>query len=162
MKISKKCEYAINALQYLARNGGRGPIQIREIARDENIPRKFLENILFELKKRGILISIRGTGGGYQFNRDPGKVILAEVIRYIDGPVAPAPCVSRAAYSSCPLKKEKSCSLKPVMDQVRQSIADILENVTIRDLVTGKISPLPKKTRKKKVLDYSVLSMNMD
>jgi Rrf2 family protein len=161
MKLSKKCEYAISALSNLALKMDRGPVLIKTISDQEKIPKKFLESILYELKKRGIVISIRGSGGGYRLNRDPREISLAEVIRNIDGSLAPTLCVSEAAYSFCPLDKERSCKIKPVMSRIRESIAEILENISIHE-INEKKPVQPTRKRRKKVIDYSGLSMNMD
>ena len=135
MKLSKKGEYALMAMIYLSFNKDR-KVTIHEIADTEKIPVKFLEQILLELKKAGMLRSKTGSGGGYELLRDPGDINLAEVIRIIDGPLAPINCVSKRAYMKCP--QENTCRLRDVMLNVRNSIAQILENVTFADLCKTK------------------------
>lgn len=132
MKISKKGEYALRAIIYLALKSQDGPVQIREISEKEKIPEKFLEQILLELKKAGILQSKRGAGGGYGLIKPPKEINLAQVIRIIDGPLAPLSCVSKWAHVSCP--EEESCGLYSVMLEVRNALAAMLEGFTIADV----------------------------
>ncbi|MDZ7332458.1 MAG: Rrf2 family transcriptional regulator [candidate division KSB1 bacterium] len=132
MKISKKGEYALRAMIYLALNYDKGTVQIRDIAKRENIPEKFLEQILLTLKKAGLLQSRQGIGGGYSLIRPPNEISLAEVIRIIDGPLAPLSCVSQWAYVKCP--EEQNCGLYSVMLDVRNAIASMLENLTFEDV----------------------------
>ena len=101
MILSKKTRYAIVALTRLAREYGKGPLQIREIAEDERIPQSFLENILLDLRKMGILGSKLGKAGGYFLLKKPGDVNLADVIRHFEGTVALMYCVSERAYQPC-------------------------------------------------------------
>lgn len=132
MKLSKKGEYALMAMIVLSMNNNR-TMQIREIAQSENIPVKFLEQILLELKKAGLLESKRGAGGGYRLLKQPSKITLARVIRIIDGPLAPINCVSQMAHIKCP--KERTCGLYKTMLDVRNAISDILEGVTFQDII---------------------------
>lgn len=132
MKISRKGEYALRAMICLSLNFKKGLVSIREIADRENIPKKFLEQILIELKKAGILESIRGAGGGYRLIKSPDEVSLAQVVRIMDGPLAPLSCVSRMAYVGCPY--ESSCGLYSVMLEVRNAIAEILEGTTFAEV----------------------------
>src|SRR5919107_6276962 len=99
--ISKKAKYAIKALKVLTEEFGKGPVLISYISAKENIPKKFLEAILLELRHHGILQSQKGKGGGYLLRVDPGRVNLAQVLRVIDGPIAPTPCVSLNFYVRC-------------------------------------------------------------
>jgi len=132
VKLTRKGEYALRAVLVLSDNFGKGPLKIREIAREENIPIKFLEQILLELKKTGVLQSKPGIGGGYSLVRPPGEISLAEIIRIIDGPLAPLRCVSQYAPIKCP--DEKNCGLYEVMKRVRDCTANILENTTFADI----------------------------
>ena len=115
----------------LSLNYGGDPLRIGEISEREKIPKKFLEQILLELKKAGLLRSRRGAGGGYSLIKPPREITFAQVIRIIDGPLAPLGCVSKHAYVSCP--DEKSCGLYRVMLDVRNATARILEGVTFAD-----------------------------
>jgi len=132
--LSKKTQYAFKALMYLAQKKEEGPVLIAEISRKKKIPLKFLENILLELKKSGILDSKKGKGGGYFFAKDPNKVYLAEVLRLIDGPIALLPCVSLHFYQRCKNCDEKNCGLHKVMCEVRDANLAILENRTVADI----------------------------
>ena len=143
MKISKKGEYALKAMLHLSLNYRNGPVQIREIAEREKIPVKFLEQILLELRKAGLLKSKRGAGGGYSLIKPPQEINLAQVIRIVDGPLAPLPCVSEWAHISCP--DEKNCGLYNVMREVRNAIARILEGVTFGDICHKTKTSLKKK-----------------
>ena len=134
--ISKKTRYAIIALTKLAREYGQGPIQIKEIAESEKIPQNFLENILLELRKLGILGSKLGKAGGYFLLRPPESVSLAEVVRHFEGTIALMYCVSEKAYQPCDLNKdENSCKLRTVFKEIRDTTFDILDKTSLRDLV---------------------------
>jgi len=132
--LSKKTQYAFKALMYLAQKKEDGPVLIAEISRKKKIPLKFLENILLELKKSGILESKKGKGGGYFFAKEPSKVYLAEVMRLIDGPIALLPCVSLHFYQRCKNCDENYCGLHRVMCEVRDANLAILENKTVADI----------------------------
>ena len=133
--LSKKSQYAFKALVYLSEHAKEGPVLISEIAEKKNIPLKFLENILLELRKAGILDSKKGKGGGYYFATNPCKVPLAKVMRLIDGPIALLPCVSLNFYEKCKDCDEINCGLKSMMIEVRDATLKVLENKTIADLV---------------------------
>lgn len=111
-----------------------GPVLIAEIAKKKRIPLKFLENILLELKKAGMLDSKKGKGGGYFFKEDPANIKLAKVMRLIEGPIALLPCVSLNFYEKCKDCDEKKCGLNKIMIQVRDNTLMILENKTVNDL----------------------------
>ncbi len=131
MKITKKGEYAMRALVDLALNYKKGMRQIQDIVREEAIPEKFLEQILLILKNAGFVESKRGMGGGYFLSRPPDKISLGEVIRIIDGPLAPLDCVS-SAHVNCP--KETACGIRSVMLDVENATAEILDHVTLADV----------------------------
>ena len=132
--LSKKTQYAFQALMYLSHEYEKGPVLIADIARKKRIPLKFLENILLELKKAGLLDSKKGKGGGYFFNIEPDKIPLAKVMRLIEGPIALLPCVSLNFYEKCHDCNEKKCGLNKVMIEVRDNTLKILENKTVADL----------------------------
>ena len=132
--LSMKTQYAFKALMYLAQKDSSGPVLIAEIADKKNIPLKFLENILLELKKAGVLDSKKGKGGGYFFNENPSKIKLARVMRLIDGPIALLPCVSINFYQQCKNCDEKNCGLSEVMKDVRDATLSILESKTVADI----------------------------
>ncbi len=133
--LSKKSQYAFKALGYLAERYDEGPVLIADISRKKKIPLKFLENILLELKKAGILDSKKGKGGGYFLKKDPAKVKVANVIRLVNGPIAMLPCVSLYFYERCKNCDEKHCSLHDMMVEVRDASLNILENRTLNDLI---------------------------
>ncbi len=132
--LSKKSQYAIKALSYLASRQQEGPVLISEIAAKKKIPIKFLENILLELKKGGILESKKGKGGGYYYKIDPSTVKVSTVLRMINGPIAMLPCVSLYFYERCKDCDEKQCTLHDLMLEVRDVTLAVLENRMLSDL----------------------------
>lgn len=133
--LSKKTKYALHALTYLGKNR-EGAVLIQSIADEHNISHKFLENILLELKKAGILGSKKGKGGGYYLIKDPKEIPLSRIIRLLDGPIALIPCVSLNYYEPCPeCKNEALCGMNKVMAQVRDQTLKVLENKTIQDIL---------------------------
>ncbi len=132
--LSMKTQYAFKALMYLAQKDTGEPVLIAEIAEKKTIPIKFLENILLELKKAGILDSKKGKGGGYFFNQRPSDVRLAKVIRLIEGPIALLPCVSLNFYQKCKNCDERHCGLSNVLKEVRDATLQILESKTVADI----------------------------
>ena len=135
--LSMKTQYAFKALMYMAQQDKQRPILIAEISDQKTIPLKFLENILLQLKKAGILDSKKGKGGGYLFAKNPTDIKLATVMRLIDGPISLLPCVSLYFYERCKNCDEKGCGLHTVMSQVRDANLKILEKKTIADLAKG-------------------------
>jgi Rrf2 family protein len=133
--LSKKTQYGLKALGYLAANFGEGPILISEIAKKKKIPIKFLENILLQLKTNGILQSKKGKGGGYFLADHPKKTTVAAAMRIIEGPIALLPCVSLNFYEKCKDCDEKTCGLKKVMISTRDATLKILEKKTLIDLI---------------------------
>ncbi|GAC1397547.1 MAG: Rrf2 family transcriptional regulator [Sediminibacterium sp.] len=132
--LSKKTQYAFKALTYIAEHKKDGPILIADISQKKKIPLKFLENILLELKKAGLLDSKKGKGGGYFFNVEPGKIPLAQVMRLIEGPIALLPCVSLNFYQKCTDCNEKKCGMNRIMIEVRDNMLKVLENKTVAEL----------------------------
>lgn len=136
--LSKKTQYAFRALTDLAENYGKGPTLIYDISSRKNIPLKFLENILNELKKADFLESKKGKGGGYILKVPPKKINLAAVIRIINGPIALLPCVSLNFYKRCEDCNEENCGLKRVMEITRDATLKILEKKTLADILANK------------------------
>jgi Rrf2 family protein len=133
--LSRKTKYALTALQRLAREEGRGPVLIAELARQDEMPRKFLELILLELKNHGLLESKRGKGGGYLLRKRADQITLGEVIRLFDGPLAPIPCASERQFKKCDDCPDfASCGTRLVMREVRDATAKILDNTTLAQL----------------------------
>lgn len=134
--ITAKTRYALKALCVLAKSPPGEPILIADIAEQEGIPRKFLELILSELKQHGILQSRKGRGGGYLLARTPETISLALVLRVLDGPIAPVPCLSRTAYQRCvECRDESTCSVRLVLKEAHDASLHVLENTTIADMV---------------------------
>jgi|TARA_B110000196_G_C21017911_1_gene601264 Rrf2 family protein len=133
--LSKKSQYAFRALTTLASHEGEGPLPISNIVKEHPISVKFLETILLELRKNDILGSKKGKGGGYFLLNPPEKISLAQVIRILDGPIAPLKCVSLNFYERCEDCNEVSCGLNKLMAEVRDASLKVLEKRTLRDLV---------------------------
>lgn len=152
--ISKKTKYGLKALIYLARKYEQGPILIADLAREERIPKKFLENILLILKNNGILQSRKGRGGGYYLGRPPAKITFGQAIRVMEGPLAPVPCVSEMAYARCTeCGSEATCGIRLVMKDVRDEMARILDGTSLAD-VLKKIDAAGEQHRD--VLDFCI------
>lgn len=133
--ISKKCKYAIKALLYLADNQNeKRSIFSTEIAEQETIPQKFLETILRELRNFQLLQSKRGKTGGYRLLKQPSEIKLVDLMRMMDGPVALLPCVSLNYYAPCEECDERTCTIKPVFEKVRDQTLEILRNTTIETM----------------------------
>ena len=132
--LSKKTQYALQALSYMVEKHSDAPILIAEIASQKNIPIKFLENILLELRKAGFLESKKGKHGGYFFAQAPEKIKLSSIFRIIEGPIALLPCVSLNFYEKCADCNEKKCGINKVMAAVRDNTLAILDNKTVADL----------------------------
>jgi Rrf2 family protein len=133
--LSKKSQYAFKALAYLTEKFNQGPVLISEISAKKKVPLKFLENILLELKKAGILESKKGKGGGYFLKKDPAQIRVATIVRLVNGPIAMLPCVSLYFYKRCDNCDETSCGLHDIMIQVRDATLAVMENKTLKDLL---------------------------
>jgi len=134
MKLSLRGEYALRALVVLGTQYQQPVVRIQAISDQQNIPKRFLEQILNELKSAGVVESKRGISGGYRLARPPEKINLAHVIRHMEGALAPVSCVSERFYAKCTCPDESKCAIRSVMKEVRDSIAKILENFTVADL----------------------------
>ncbi|MET0182692.1 MAG: Rrf2 family transcriptional regulator [Caulobacterales bacterium] len=135
--LTAKAKYALRALIELAKEeearGGR-PVMTSRIAERQNIPRRFLENILLDLSKQELVVSFRGKAGGYRLARSADLISFADIIRAIDGPLALTPCTSRIAYQRCAdCTDETVCSIRKTMIRVRNATADILQATTLAD-----------------------------
>lgn len=134
--LNKKTKYAFHALTYLGKQENGKPVLISEISDHTHVPRKFLESILLDMKKAGILTSRMGKGGGYYLLKDPKDIKLAEVIRMFSGAIALLPCVSLNYYEACAeCKDEARCGLNKIMKQVRVETLKILANKSLRDIL---------------------------
>lgn len=134
--ISKKTKYAINALVYLAKKEDKKPIRISDISESQNIPQKFLEAILLDLKKAGILASKKGKGGGYYMLKAPKDVNLAEVMRLFDGAIALLPCVTYNYYERCEeCIDEETCGIRDVFYEVRNKTVELLKKADLEQII---------------------------
>ncbi|HNQ73266.1 MAG TPA: Rrf2 family transcriptional regulator [Verrucomicrobiota bacterium] len=137
MKLTVRGQYALRAMQVLARNfrNDDSVIRIQAISSKQKIPKRFLEQILNDLKSAGLVVSKRGVAGGYRLKRPPQQISLAEIIRHIEGPLAPVSCVSKYFYEKCTCPDEAHCAIRSVMQEVRDWVADRMETTTLNDLV---------------------------
>lgn len=134
--LSKKTKYGLKALVFLASQKGKEPVQIAEIARQENISQKFLESILLSLRKTGFLGSKKGKGGGYYLIKDPKEVLMTDVMRVLEGPIAMVPCVSLNFYEKCDdCPDENTCSVNKLMLEVRDANLSVYRNNSLADLI---------------------------
>ena len=137
--LSQKARYALRAMLHLANQKRDEPTLIGEIAEEQNVPKKFLELILLDLKKRGLVHSVRGRNGGYVLGRDPDEISFAEVIRIIDGPLALAPCASRKAYRKCEdCLDVRTCSIRKALIIARDATANVLEGISLSDAIADR------------------------
>jgi len=134
--LSKKTKYGVKALAFMARQKSNLPVQIATIAENENISHKFLETILLDLKKIGVLGSKKGKGGGYYLLKAPKEICMTEVIRQLEGPIAMVPCVSLNYYEKCDdCPDEDACAVHRLMIQVRDNTLRVLKNNSLQDLI---------------------------
>lgn len=135
-QLSKRTQYGLRALYALAERHGAGPVLITQLARDEAIPKKFLEQILLSLKSFGLVTSRKGKGGGYLLAQRPEEITLASVIRQMEGPLAPLPCASETRFRKCDECVDiDTCGTRLVMREVRDAIAAILEKETLASVI---------------------------
>lgn len=140
--ISQKAKYALRALVALARLRAGTTMMIGQISREQAIPKKFLEQILLELKRAGIVMSLRGRAGGYALLKAPEEVTFGEVLRLVDGPIAPLPCLSKIAYRRCEdCQDETSCEVRHVFERVTLATRAVLDSTTLADAL--KLEDLP-------------------
>jgi Rrf2 family protein len=133
--LTKKSKYGLKALLILAEHAGEGPMLVTDLAEHERIPKKFLEAILLDLKRHGLLQSKKGRGGGYFLRREPGEITVGQVVRLLDGPLALVPCASQTAYMPCDdCVDEELCGIRLAMKEVRDATARILDHTTLASL----------------------------
>lgn len=136
--LSQKAKYALRALIALAEADARDTMVAADIAEQQKLPRKFLERILLDLKHHGIVHSRRGKGGGYTLLKTPEEIMFGEVVRIMDGPIAPLPCVSRTAYRRCDdCVDERNCALRRVFAATHKATLDILDHTSLADAMGG-------------------------
>ncbi len=134
MKLSVRGEYALRALLVLGRHYGEKVVRIQTISDQQNIPKKFLEQILNDLKSLGAVESRRGASGGYRLARPPQHITLGSVVRHIEGALAPVSCVSDRFYERCTCPDEARCPIRSVMQDVRTAVVDIMDHTTLADM----------------------------
>lgn len=141
--LSHKAKYALKALFQLASAPSGTMMLVADIAKKENAPKKFLELILLELKRDGLVYSLRGRNGGYALAKHPEQVTLGQVIRLMDGPLAPIPCASLTGYRPCvDCADEERCRVRLVMREVRDAVARVLDDRTLADVTRADFSEL--------------------
>jgi Rrf2 family protein len=134
--LSKKTKYAIKALVVLGKNADKPPMQISKIAEEEHIPKKFLEQILLDLRNAGYLYSKKGAGGGYSLNKDPKEIFLVSILRITGGPIAMVPCASLNFFHKCEeCQQETTCGIRDVFIKVRDETLKILSETSIADII---------------------------
>ncbi len=141
MKVSKRTDYALRALFTLVEHDGRAVIPIRELARRNDIPKRFLEHIMLDLKAKGWVKSVPGLRGGYMLAKDPDKITIGEIVRYFDGIIAPIDCVSVSGYKRC--SQEPLCRFRRVFLDARNYVTALMDNATLAAVTKG----APVKTR---------------
>lgn len=139
--LSQRSRYAMKALIHLARGYGSEPRQVSQMSEAENIPRKFLEAIFSDLRRAGLVNSVRGKHGGYELARLPDQITFGEVLRITDGPLALVPCVSKQFYRRCDdCDDEATCAIRHIMANVREEVSAILDSTTLAQAIA---LPLP-------------------
>lgn len=134
--LSKKTKYAIKALVILAKNQNEPPMQIARIAEKEHIPKKFLEQILLDLRNAGFLFSKKGAGGGYSLNKKPEDIYLVDILRITDGPIAMVPCASIKFYQKCEeCDDEVTCGIRKAFIDVRDASLKVLSETSIANII---------------------------
>jgi Rrf2 family protein len=147
--ISQKTKYALKALMVLGDQRARGgpPLRIEEIARLSGAPKRFLEHILLDIRNAGIIASTRGRTGGYALTREPSQVSVSELLRLIDGPMAPLQCLSRKAYQRCEdCTDEETCRIRRVFAEVFWSYLVMIDSLTLSDILRSGAPPAPPRT----------------
>lgn len=134
MKLSLRGEYALRALLVLGLEYGDSVVRIQTISQHQNIPKRFLEQILNDLKSAGIVQSRRGVAGGYRLAKPPEEITLAAVVRHVEGALAPVSCVSEKFYEKCSCPDESRCAIRSAMKEIREAVVRVAERVTIAEL----------------------------
>jgi Rrf2 family protein len=142
--ISQKTRYALRALLYLVEEGQGAPVQLARIAETQQVPRKYLELIMLDLKKAGIVASVRGPAGGYRLAQAPEAISFGDILRVMEGPIALVPCASVHFYSNCgDCHDEATCAIRKVLAMVRESSAGILEGTSLAEAAGWETGILP-------------------
>lgn len=133
MKLSTKGRYGLRAMIQMASNQGNGPMATHEIARLQNLSERYLEQLFIPLKQAGLVKSIRGSQGGYILGREPEKISVGDIIRVLEGPLAPVNCVNETNPEAC--DRSSTCVTRPIWTQVRDAITQVLDSYSLADLV---------------------------
>ena len=153
MDLSSRGKYATRALLDLCLHEEEGPVQIRDIAERQQIPLKYLEQILLSLKRLGVVQSRKGPGGGYMLAQPPHAITLGAVVRAVDGPLAPISCASVSGYAECGCPEPETCGLRAVWKEARDALAAVLDQTTFADI---RERHLRLRSQSEKVLDYVI------
>ncbi len=154
MMLSKKTKYALKALHYLAEQPGDQPVLIADLARAENIPKKFLEFILLSLRKGGILQSRVGKGGGYSLAQPANRITIGAVINILEGNIAPVQCLDTTNQAHCEeCLDEKTCGIRLVMTDVNIALSQVLNNLTLTDMVERAEAA---RNKQQNIVDFSI------
>ena len=132
MKLSTRGEYGLRAMVDLAENFGSGPIPLRSIAERQGISENYLEQLIAVLRKAHLVKSVRGAQGGYMLNREPGNIKIGEIIRVLEGSIAPMDCVNDNEEDAC--TRAESCAARVIWKKIKDSIAEVLDSTTLLDL----------------------------
>lgn len=153
MDLSSRGKYATRALLDLCLHEEEGPVQIRDIAERQQIPLKYLEQILLSLKRMGVVQSRKGPGGGYLLAQPPHAITLGAVVRAMDGPLAPISCASVSGYAECGCPEPATCGLRAVWKEARDALAAVLDQTTFADI---RERHLKLRSQTERVLDYVI------
>ncbi|HZR07169.1 MAG TPA: Rrf2 family transcriptional regulator [Myxococcales bacterium] len=137
MKVSSRAHYGLRAMTELAKAFGGGPLALSEIARVEGLPATYLEQLMAELRKAGLVEGLRGLHGGYTLTRRPSQITVGEVVRILEGPIAPVDCTAED-YAAGSCHREPDCLSRSVWQRVKESIDAVLDATTLQDLVDGR------------------------
>ncbi len=137
MKLSRKSDYALRAMMSLVGHYGQGPVSIRTLAERHDIPRKFLENIMLDMKSQGWVESVAGRDGGFLLAKSPEQITMGEVVRHFDGILAPIACVSASHYQAC--SQEGVCRFRRVLLDIRNYVARIMDGANLASVFAGSI-----------------------
>lgn len=138
IKFSTRGEYGIRMVVEIARHYGRGPVALSEVARSEDLPLPYLEQLVGRLRKADVLASRQGAHGGYELTRSPQDITIGEVLRALEGPIAPMMCASEVPEASVECERQSSCTVTTVWARVRDAVAEALDGITLAELVTQK------------------------
>ena len=151
--LSSRAKYATRALLDLTFRCDEAPVHLQDIAERQNIPLKFLEQILLSLKRLGFVQSRKGPGGGYSLAKSPSEITLGAVVRAVDGPLAPISCVSKTGYMECGCPDPETCGLRQAWQQARDALATVLDHTTFADI---RDQQEKLQTVRHQVLDYII------